>query len=149
MTYRRIVVGTDGSQTAALAVRAAGELAGASGARLVVVTAFERNPDVETARQSEVPDDLRWAASDRHQAEALAKRGRTIAREAGASDVVISTDVGAPAEVVLTAAEEHGADLIVVGSKGMTDASRFVLGSVADRVSHHAPCDVLIVHTTG
>jgi nucleotide-binding universal stress UspA family protein len=45
-------------------------------------------------------------------------------------------------------AEETGADLIVVGNKGMTGAERFLLGSVPNKVSHHAPCSVLIVRTT-
>jgi nucleotide-binding universal stress UspA family protein len=55
---------------------------------------------------------------------------------------------GDPAEAVLSVAEETKADLIVVGNKGMTGARRFVLGSVPNNVSHHAPCSVLIVRTT-
>ena len=45
-------------------------------------------------------------------------------------------------------AEERGADLIVVGNKGMTGARRFLLGSVPNKISHHAPCSVLIIRTT-
>jgi nucleotide-binding universal stress UspA family protein len=45
-------------------------------------------------------------------------------------------------------AEERGSDLIVVGNKGMTGAKRFLLGSVPNKVSHHAPCSVLIIRTT-
>ena len=48
----------------------------------------------------------------------------------------------------LDVAEEQGAELIVVGNKGMTGAKRFLLGSVPNKVSHHAPCSVLIVRTT-
>jgi nucleotide-binding universal stress UspA family protein len=54
---------------------------------------------------------------------------------------------GDPAEMLIEAAEDTGGDLIVVGSKGMASATRFVLGSVPNKVSHHAPCDVIIVHT--
>jgi nucleotide-binding universal stress UspA family protein len=86
--------------------------------------------------------------TDRVQAEDLAKRGRETAKAAGLTDVVVATDEGPPGDVLLGIAEDHGADLVVVGSKGMTGASRFVLGSVANTVSHHAPCDVLVVHTT-
>ena len=45
-------------------------------------------------------------------------------------------------------AEEQAADLIIVGNKGMTGAKRFLLGSVPNKVSHHAPCSVLIIRTT-
>ena len=52
---------------------------------------------------------------------------------------------GDPADAILDVAEERGADLIVVGNKGMTGAKRFLLGSVPNKVSHHAPCSVLII----
>ena len=54
---------------------------------------------------------------------------------------------GDPADAILDVAEERGADLIVVGNKGMTGAKRFLLGSVPNKVSHHAPCSVLIIRT--
>jgi nucleotide-binding universal stress UspA family protein len=54
---------------------------------------------------------------------------------------------GDPADAIIDAAEEEGADLIVVGNRGMQGAKRFLLGSVPNRVAHHAPCSVLIVHT--
>jgi nucleotide-binding universal stress UspA family protein len=55
---------------------------------------------------------------------------------------------GDPADAILDVAEEQGADLIVVGNKGMTGAKRFLLGSVPNKVSHHAPCSVMIIRTT-
>ena len=55
---------------------------------------------------------------------------------------------GDPADAIIGLAEELGTDLIVVGNKGLTGARRFLLGSVPDKVSHHAPCSVLIVYTT-
>jgi nucleotide-binding universal stress UspA family protein len=55
---------------------------------------------------------------------------------------------GDPADAILDVAEETGADLIVVGNKGMTGAKRFLLGSVPNKVSHHAPCSVMIIRTT-
>ena len=55
---------------------------------------------------------------------------------------------GDPADAILDVAEERGADLIVVGNKGMTGAKRFLLGSVPNKVCHHAPCSVLIIRTT-
>ena len=146
MPYTSIVVGTDGSETAGLAVREAARLAALHDARLVIVTAFTReHHDRETEK---VPDELRWAITDRHQAEEKAKAGRHAAHEEGAKHIVIVADEGDPSEKIIEAAEDHNADLIVVGSKGLTSASRFLLGSVANTVSHHAPCDILIAHTT-
>jgi nucleotide-binding universal stress UspA family protein len=52
---------------------------------------------------------------------------------------------GDPAEVIIQVANEQQADLIVVGSRGLTGIQRFLLGSVSSKVSHHAPCSVMIV----
>jgi nucleotide-binding universal stress UspA family protein len=147
MTYAKVVVGTDGSPTAEDAVRHAARLAACFDARLVIVTAFQPSGDVLSAEAVGVPADVRWALTDRQQAEEHARHGRTLAHDLGARDVVVSSDAGDPVEVILDTAADHGADLIVVGSRGMTSAARFVLGSVANAVTHHAPCDVLVVHT--
>jgi nucleotide-binding universal stress UspA family protein len=58
-----------------------------------------------------------------------------------------AADPGDPAKAIVRFAEEEGADLIVVGSRGMTGTRRFLVGSVPNKVSHHAPCDVIIVRT--
>lgn len=146
MTYANVVVGTDGSSRAEQAVRHAGELAAAFGARLTVVTAFEH--DSHTARlQEDAPEELRWRLTDGNIAEERARAGRDVARAAGATDVDVRVEEAGPGEALVDAARAVSADLIVVGSKGMTSASRFLLGSVPNHVSHHAPCDVIIVHT--
>jgi nucleotide-binding universal stress UspA family protein len=147
MPYRNVVVGTDGSETAELAVRHAADLAKAFAARLTVVTAFTAHPDEESKRLQEAPEDVRWAITDATSAEERARRARHIAREAGVEDVVLRVDNGDPAALLIDAADDSGGDVIVLGSKGMTSAKRFVLGSVPNKVSHHAPCDVVIVHT--
>jgi len=145
--YRNVVVGTDGSETAELAVRHAADLAKAFGARLTVVTAFTPHPDEEAKRLQEAPEDVRWAITDATSADERARRARTIARDAGVEEVVMRVDGGDPASLLIDAADDSGGDVIVVGSKGMTSAKRFVLGSVPNKISHHAPCDVVIVHT--
>ena len=66
----------------------------------------------------------------------------------GGIRVDIHAREGDPADAILDVAEEQGADLIVVGNKGMTGAKRFLLGSVPNKVSHHAPCSVMIIRTT-
>ena len=148
MPYRSIVVGTDGSETAERAVREAGQLAADHKARLVVVTAYEPHHDALARENEGVPEDIRWALTDRVQAEEKAQHGRGLAREAGAEGVVAQAIEGSPPDVLLEAAQDFDADVIVVGSQGLTGAARFVLGSVASAVAHHAPCDVCIVHTT-
>jgi nucleotide-binding universal stress UspA family protein len=148
MAYASIVVGTDGSPTAERAVAHAAAMATADGARVVVVTAFLPGGGARIAGAEDVPDDLRFALSDRVQAEERAERGRVIAKEAGVAKVVVQAISGDPANVLLEAAKDFDADLIVVGSKGLTSAAHFILGSVAASVAHHAPCDVLVAHTT-
>ena len=144
MAYRTIVVGTDGSDTAERAVDQAIELAAADDARLVVVTAFERSDDVPDDR---IPDDVRWMVTDPNQAERHAHAGRERAHAANVHDVVVQAIEGEPAEEIIETATDFNADLIVVGSVGLTGSARFLLGSVASSVLHHAPCDVLVVHT--
>ena len=70
------------------------------------------------------------------------------AKDAGVAAVSGDAVAGDPADVLLSEAEKRGVDLIVVGSKGMQSSTRFILGSVPNNVSHHAPCDLLIVRTT-
>jgi nucleotide-binding universal stress UspA family protein len=146
--YTSVVVGTDGSETAQKAVEHAGQLAKCHGARLVVVTAYEPRDDALVKESEGVPDDIRWALTDRVQAEEKALQGREIARGLGLTGIVAQAIPGSPPDVLLEAAHDFNADAIVVGSKGLTGAARFVLGSVASSVSHHAICDVFIVHTT-
>ena len=148
MPYQNVVVGTDGSDTANRAVVQAAGLAVEHQARLVVVTAYEPHGD-ELVDKAGAPEELKWMLTDRSQAEALASKGKEAALAAGAKRVTVQATAGSPADVLLEAAADFGADCIVVGSVGLTSAAHFVLGSVASSVAHHAPCDVLIVHTNG
>jgi nucleotide-binding universal stress UspA family protein len=148
MAYTSIVVGTDGSPTAERAVRQAAELAAIDSARVVIVTAYTPGDQHVSDQADEVPDDIRFTLTDRVQAEALAQRGREIAKGLGVKKVVVQAIAGDPGAVLLEAATDFDAGLIVVGSKGLTRHAHFILGSVASSVSHHAPCDVLVAHTT-
>ena len=146
MAYKTVVVGTDGSPTAQRADDEAARLAADHGARLVVVTAYEPTGD-ELVETSGAPSELKWMLTDRVQAEELTQAGRKLASEAGVARVSAQAVAGSPADVLLEAAVDYGADCIVVGSVGLTGRTHF-LGSVASSVAHHAPCDVLVVHTT-
>ena len=136
--FDSIVVGTDGSDTAREAVRRAVDLARALGARLQVVSAYE--PVAGAA-------DAQWTVAPREGVDAILGDVAAVARAAGV-EAEVHARRGSPADAILDVAEETGADLIVVGNKGMTGAERFLLGSVPNKVSHHAPCSVLIVRTT-
>ena len=146
--FARIVVGTDGSETAREAVREATELAKQTGASLDVVSAFE---PVQGSRLREerlqAPSDIEHTVHPQEDVEAIL---REAAEEVEAAGVEVRTFArqGEAADAILDVAEEQGADLIVVGNKGMTGAKRFLLGSVPNKVSHHAPSSVLIVRTT-
>ena len=95
----------------------------------------------------EAPEDLQWAINPREDVDTTLEAAAALAREAGV-DVNVYARQGDPADAILDVAEEREADLIVVGNKGMTGAKRFLLGSVPNKVSHHAPCSVLIIRTT-
>ena len=143
--YKTVVVGTDGSPTADDAVQAAADLARSLGSELHIVTAF-RTP--RSGMGSAVGGELVDSGAGQALAEegaravgasAIEKFGAGIAAEAHAAQ-------GNADEVILNAAAEVGADLIVVGSKGMRGARRY-LGSVPNSVAHGADCAVLVVKT--
>ena len=94
------------------------------------------------------PSDVQWAVNPREEVLALLDTAAGQAREAGRREVDTVARVGDAADAIVDVAEEQRCDLIVVGNKGMTGATRFLLGSVPNKVSHHAPCSVLIVRTT-
>ncbi len=146
--FRSIVVGTDGSETATEAVRQAVGLAHAVGAKLELVSAYEPVPEQRLREERRgAPEDLQWAISPREDVDATLEAAAALARQEGVT-VDVYPRQGDPADAILDVAEEQEADLIIVGNKGMTGAKRFLLGSVPNKVSHHAPCSVLIIRTT-
>ena len=142
--FSSIVVGTDGSETADRALTRAFDMARLTGARLHVVSAYAPTPArltggapaTEAAEWSVGPDFEVQAVLDRAEGRA---RGKDVETELHALK-------GDPADAIIAIAAETDADLIVLGSRGMQGARR-VLGSVPNKVSHRAPCDVLIVQT--
>jgi nucleotide-binding universal stress UspA family protein len=124
--FKTIIVGTDGSERAGGAVDEAAAIAKATGASVHVVRAVS-GPGGD--------------------AEGEAERAAETLRGEGVSDVETHVIQDDPSEALITAADQQGADLIVVGNKGMTGAQRFLLGSVPNDVGHHANCSVLIART--
>src|ERR687890_112147 len=136
---KSIVVGTDGSPNAEAAVRRAVEIAKGTGAVVNLVTAFPETHYegiASSARQDKV--DMVGVA------ESVLARAR---REPESQGVKIETYArgGDPARVIVEIAEEVDADVIIVGARGQSAVKRFLLGSVSSKLSHHAPCDLMIV----
>lgn len=149
--YRSIVVGTDGSATAEDAVRRAAALARMCEARLTVVCAYRALSSTTSLAMAGAGSVLGLIDTQE-----LLDRQRQEAEEAlehavmALGGTIVPTTIARPgdaADVVLTVAAEVGADLIVTGNRGMEGGGRFLLGSVPNRVAHHAQCSVLIVQT--
>ena len=146
--FKTIVVGTDGSETAKEAVRQATELAKSVGASVHLVSAYEPVPQGRLRQErQQVPDDLQWMVNPREDVNTTLEQAGEEIKQAGV-EAESHPREGDPADAILDVAEEENADLIVVGNKGMTGARRFLLGSVPNKVSHHAPCSVMIIRTT-
>ena len=146
--FGSIVVGTDGSGTATQAVREAVDMAKAVGATLELVSAYAPVSEARLrAERRDAPEDVQWAINPRQEVEVSLSDAAEIAREAGVKVNTYARE-GDPADAILDVAEEQKSDLVILGNKGMTGAKRFLLGSVPDKVSHHAPCSVLIVRTS-
>jgi nucleotide-binding universal stress UspA family protein len=146
--FKRIVVGTDGSETAAEAVHQAIDLAKLTGATLSLVSAYAPVSGRRVkAEQSEAPADVQYEIGPREDVNFVLDAAAAEAKKEGI-EVQTHPVEGDPADAILNVAEEVKADLIVVGNKGMTGARRYLLGSVPNNVSHHAPCSVIIVRTT-
>jgi nucleotide-binding universal stress UspA family protein len=146
--YDSMVVGTDGSETAREAVRQATELASRIGAKMHLVSAYEPVPEARLREErSSAPGDVEWTINPREDVSVTLEDAAQLIRDEGI-DVDTHARMGDPADAILDVAEEQSADLIVVGNKGMTGAKRFLLGSVPNKVSHHAPCSVMIIRTT-
>jgi nucleotide-binding universal stress UspA family protein len=146
--FDRIVVGTDGSETATEAVRTAVELAKLSSAKLEIVSAYEPIPRARLRdEESGISGDISHTINPREDVQFVLDKAAAQAKKAEV-EVVTHPREGDPADAILDVAEENDADLVLVGNKGMTGARRFLLGSVPNKISHHAPCDVWIVKTT-
>jgi nucleotide-binding universal stress UspA family protein len=135
-----VAVGSDGTPTAEGAVAAAADVARRYDAELVLLSAFGKGEDRPPGSEAE----LDWSESPAARLrERLARTERHLRAEG--LDCRVSIDEGDPGDVLVRLAEECGADLLVVGNRGM---QRRVLGSVPNTVTHKAPCSVLVVKTT-
>jgi nucleotide-binding universal stress UspA family protein len=140
-----VAVGTDGSGTADKAVEFAIEMAQRYDARIVFISAYRPVSETRLKRESrEAPEDLQWTINPAEDVDATLRDCEERADERGVRWASEARE-GDPAKVLVQLAESNGADVLVIGNKGM---QRRVLGSVPNSVSHNAPCSVVIVKTT-
>jgi nucleotide-binding universal stress UspA family protein len=140
--FKSVVVGSDDSQTARQAVVAAADLAQLAGGTLHIVTVY----DPKSVHPEHLPPELQLSTTT-HPADVLLAELARIAQDRGL-EAEVHAATGDPAEAIIRVAEQEGAELVVVGNKGMRGARR-ILGSVPNTVAHGAPCSVLIVDTVG
>jgi nucleotide-binding universal stress UspA family protein len=138
-----IVVGTDGSDTAEVAVQRAAALAKLTGARLELVSGYRDDFSLVAGTgmyAGDLAGDARNSATGCLESAAMKLRADGI-------EVETHCMGGDAADALINIAEATNAGLIVIGSKGMRGGKRFMLGNVPNKVSHHAPCSVMIVRT--
>jgi nucleotide-binding universal stress UspA family protein len=148
-SYRTILVGTDGSDSSFRAVERAAELAAATGATLIIASAFQPM----SARQSErAASQLRedaYQVVGSHPAEDALKEAGALAARTGAGTVDTVAEQADAVDLLIDLIGRRDVDLCVVGNRGLNSLAGRLLGSVPANISHRASCDVLIVHTTG
>lgn len=146
-TYRTVVVGTDGSPPSLHAVSRAAEVAGTSGAQVVIVCVYQPNSAREVEQAQDELGDEAFQVVGSAPAEARLREAADTAAAAGAGDVRTVAVVGEAIGALLDAAEQQEAELLVVGSRGLNTLKGRILGSVPSEVSRRAECDVLVVRT--
>jgi nucleotide-binding universal stress UspA family protein len=140
----QIVVGTDGSETAKVAVSEAVRLAKLLGAGVHLVSSYKPLRGAKIAGAPEGAAKV-WAPLPDSGVEAILSEAAASIRM---QDIEVETHAleDEPADALLRVADKVGASMIVVGNRGMHGAKR-VLGSVPNAVSHKASCNVMIVST--
>lgn len=161
MSYRTIVVGTDGSESSFLAVERAAAIAAQDSAKLIIASAhldtsekggWSRAPAPDRVMDGKAADSLGDSGYRMHGSAsvyAILQDARERAKTVGANDIEERSIVGAPVNALLHLADEVNADLLVVGNLGVGTVAGRLLGSVPDTVARKAKVDILIVHTVG
>ena len=138
--FHHVLIGYDGSANGKKALEYGIDFAMHAGAELTIVTVFPKVPDYLGSPQY---DEI--AARMTGKATETAEMGAEQARACGIEKVNVEALEGSPAEKILVVAQTRGCDCIVVGSRGMGEMTGLMLGSVSDRLAHHARVPVLIV----
>ncbi|TDP97615.1 universal stress protein [Labedaea rhizosphaerae] len=147
--FQTVVVGTDGSDSSYRAVDKAAALAGDSGATLVIACAYHpASKDQVDSANDQLGSDVAYQVVGANPAEETVRTAAERARKAGAGDVKTVVVDGEPVPTLLDVVRKHGADLLVVGNRGLNTLAGRLLGSVPSEAARKSKVDVLIVHTT-
>ena len=140
--FTNILLASDGSECALKAAAVAATLANKFAARLTIINIYEPIPTVGPYGEI-VNTELNERYVRELQEHAISPVGRIMDKTG--VPYQSRQEVGQPAAEIIRVAEEEGCDLVVLGSRGLSGFQEFLLGSVSDRVVHHAHCPVLIV----
>ena len=146
--YRKVVVGTDGSESSFRAVERAATLAAGEDATLVIACAYVLADQRSVSHAADQLGDDAYQIRGDNPAEDIVRSARERAVAAGAGTIEARTVKGAPVESLIKLADDVGADLLVVGNKGLNSLTGRLLGAGPADAARRATCDVLIVHTT-
>jgi nucleotide-binding universal stress UspA family protein len=165
-SYQTVIVGTDGSESSFRAVDKAAAIAKDAGATLVIACAYspprgeaEQSGTMRGAWKGSKPrtggserdtlGDEAYKVTGSSPAESVLQDASDRANKVGVKKIETDAVAGDPVDVLVDLIGKHSADLIIIGNRGLNSLAGRLLGSVPANVSHRAPCDVLIVHTTG
>ena len=140
--FTHILLASDGSVCALRAAATAATLASKFTARLIIINVFQPTLAYGPFREV-VSSDLHEQYVRELQEHAIAPAGHIM--EGMGVSYQSRCEIGSPPVEIMRVAEAEGCDLIVLGSRGLSDIKAFLIGSVSDRVAHHAHCPVLIV----
>jgi nucleotide-binding universal stress UspA family protein len=140
MSFSHILVPVDGSEGSRRAVRSALAVAAPMGARLTLLEVIEEQGALPSYDEKPPPGKTReeWLSEERWSAVRGLLEGTDVPWDR-------RVEQGYPAAIIVDVAESEAVDLIVIGSRGLRGVGRFLVGSVSDRVVHHAPCSVMVV----
>ncbi len=145
--YTKVIVGTDGSESSYRAVERAAVLAADASATLVIACAYvPADPRSVSQAADQLGEDAYQIRGD-NPAVDIVRGAKDRAQASGATEIEVRTIKGAPVDSLIALADEVGADLLVVGNKGLNSLTGRLLGSVPADAARRATCDVLIVHT--
>lgn len=144
--FKHILAPVDGSENATAALEKAVALARLSGAQLTVLTVYRHHSMLEASFSMVRPEDpgnmddiMRGHATE------VAEAAKARASELGATEARAFVRNGPVARSIIAFADEHDADLIVIGGRGLGSIEEYLLGSVSHKVTGTANCPVLVV----
>jgi nucleotide-binding universal stress UspA family protein len=148
-SYKKVLVGTDGSPSSFRAVKKAAALAADTGATLIIASAYQPLSDRDRQRATQELGEAAYKVMGANPAEDALREAKSIAQKAGVKKIETTAEAGDPVDVLVALIDGRKVDLCIIGNRGLNSLAGRLLGSVPANISHRASCDVLIVHTTG